>query len=224
MRTGKGEAGVVVIERCRVPGGCAVANVALLREPDRSVVRVIGVRVVGEMARHACRVCQSIGIATGMALAALQRRVRPGQGPAGRGMIEGRLSPRSCVVTDLALLREAYRHVIRVGRAGEILLMAAVAGRWQAGVIVVYVALRALNARVRAGEWKRRLGMIERCRHPRRGGVADLAGLRDPGGRVVRIGRGLVIPQVARDARGRSEIEVPICVALIALQVGMATS
>ena len=95
--------------------------------------------------------------------------------------------------------------------------MAAVAGRRQAGVVVVHVALRALHARVRASEWERRLGMIKRCWHPRRGGVADFAGLRDPSRRVVRIRRALVILQVARDAGGRSEVEVPVCVALITL-------
>ena len=125
-------------------------------------------------------------------------------------------------MTDLALLREAHRYVIRIGRSGEILLMAAVARRRQAGVIVVHMALRALHARVRASEWECRLGVIKCCRHPRRGGVADLAGLRDPGRRVVRIRRALVILQVARDAGGRSEVEVAVRVALIALQVGMA--
>src|SRR5215469_4364878 len=112
------------------------------------------------MAGHACRICQSVRTAAGMALAALQRRVRARQRPPGRGMIEARLSPRGGVVTDLALLREAHRHVIRIGGAGEVLLMAAIAGRRQAGVVVVHVALRALHAGMRASEWKRRLGMI----------------------------------------------------------------
>ena len=66
--------------------------------------------------------------------------------------------------------------------------------------------------------------MIECCRHPRRGGVADLAGLRDSRRRVIRIRCALVILQVAPDARGRGEIEIPVRVALIALQVGMAAS
>jgi len=188
------------------------------------VVRIIRVLKVGEVAGHTRRVRQSVRIAAGMALAALQRSMRARQRPAGRSMIEDRLGPRGCVVTDFALLGEAHGHVIRIGRSGVVFLMAAVAGRWQAGVVVVHVALRALHAGVRAREWKCSLGMIKCCRHPCRGGVADLAGLWDPGGRVVRIRRALVILQVARDAGGRSEAEVSVRVALIALQVGMAAS
>ena len=139
-------------------------------------------------------------------------------------MIEARLRPRGRVVTDFALLRESYRHVIRIGRAGVILLMAAVAGSRQAGVVVVHVALRALHAGMSASERKCRLGMVERCRHPRGGCVADFAGLRNTGGRVIRIGRALVILQVARDAHGGRQIEVSIRVALIALQIGVAAS
>lgn len=120
--------------------------------------------------------------------------------------------------------REASRLVIGVGGPIVVGGMATIAGRWQRRVVVVHVALRALHAGVRAREWKCSLGMIKCCRHPCRGGVADLAGLWDPGGRVVRIRRALVILQVARDAGGRSEAEVSVRVALIALQVGMAAS
>ncbi len=137
-------------------------------------------------------------------------------------MIESRLHPRGRVVTDFALLRESSRHVVRIGGAAVILLMAAIAGCRQAGVVVVHVALRALDAGMRARERKCRLGMIEGCRHPRRGRVADLAGLWDPRGRMVRIRRALVILQMARHARSRRQIEVSVRVALIAPQVGMA--
>ena len=108
-------------------------------------------------------------------------------------MIEARLCPRSCVVTDFALLRKAHGHVIRICGAGVILLMATIAGCRQTGVVVVYVALSALHAGVRASKGEGCLRVIECRRHPRAGGVADFAGLRDPGGRVVRICRALVI-------------------------------
>jgi len=223
VSAGQRETRVVVIERCLGPGGRVMADVTLLREPDRHVVRIIGVLKVGKVAGHTCRVRQSVCIAAGMALAALQRRMPTGQRPASRGMIEARLSPRGCVVTDFALLGEAHGNVIRIGRSGVILLMAAVAGGRQAGVIVVHVALRALHAGVRASEWKRRLRVIECCRHPRGGGVADLTGLRDPGRRMVRIRRALVVLQMARYASCRGQIEVPVRVALIALQARVAT-
>ena len=73
VRAGQRETRVVVIERRLRPGGRVVADVALLGETDRHVVRIIGVLKVGEVAGHARRVCQSVGIGACVALAALQR-------------------------------------------------------------------------------------------------------------------------------------------------------
>lgn len=196
VRTCERKTGVVVIKRRLRPRGCVVAHITLLREPGRSVVRVVRIRVVGEMACNTSRIRQSVGIATGVALAALQRRVPSSERPAGTRVIERGRRPGGSVMAYLALLGEAYRHVIRIRCAGEILLMATVAGGRQAGVVVVYVALCALHAGVGAGKRKGRLGMIKRRRHPRRSSVADLAGLRNTGGRVVGICRTLVILQV----------------------------
>ena len=65
--------------------------------------------------------------------------------------------------------------------------------------------------------------MVERGRLPGRSGVTNLALLRNPGRHVIRIRRPLEIPQVARNARGRCEIEVAIRVALITLQLRVST-
>ena len=71
MRPGQRKTGVVVIETCLGPGRCVVANVTLLREADRDVVRIRRVCEIGQMAGHACRIGQFV-IAVRMALAALQ--------------------------------------------------------------------------------------------------------------------------------------------------------
>ena len=71
--------------------------------------------------------------------------------PPGARVIERRLHPGSGVVTNFALLRHPDRHVVGTGRSRVILLMAAIAGGRQAGVVVICVALRALHTRMSAG-------------------------------------------------------------------------
>ena len=63
----------------------------------------------------------------------------------------------------LAGLRESRLHVIRIGRALEILQVATDAGRIRAGqvVVVVDVALRALHGGVRPGQREARRRVIE---------------------------------------------------------------
>ena len=56
--------------------------------------------------------------------------------------------------------------------------------------------------------------MIEGCRVPIRSRVADLALLREPGGRMVRIVRSLEIVQMAADAGRAGQVVVSIRVAL----------
>ena len=87
-------------------------------------------------------------------------------------------------------------------------------------VIVVYVTLRASERGVEPGKCKSRRGVIERCRRPVRGAVARLASLRESGGRMRRIIRGLEVGQVAVHASRvrRRQVVIPIHVALGALQ------
>ena len=72
VRTSKRKTGVVVIEGRLCPGCRVVAHVALPRKSDRSVVRIIGVRVIREMARNAGRIRLFVSIIAAVALAALQ--------------------------------------------------------------------------------------------------------------------------------------------------------
>jgi len=62
------------------------------------------------------------------------------------------------------------------------------------------MALSALHAHVSAGERERRLGMVERRRHPCRRGVAYIAGLWNSRRRMVRIRSRLIVLQMAADA------------------------
>ncbi len=92
-------------------------------------------------------------------------------------------------------------------------------------VIPVYVALRALQRRMRAGQREAGGRVVERRIPPRGSRVALLAGLREIRLHVVRIRRPLEILQVAADA-GRvraGQIVVAVHVALRALQRGMST-
>src|SRR5438874_7364930 len=119
-----------------------------------------------------------------MALAARHRGMEASQREARCGVVEGPISPVRRAVALVASLREAGRHVIRVGGAliiFQVALRARAAGQ---AVIVVYVTLRASERGVEPGKCKSRRGVIERCRRPVRGAVARLASLRESGGRM----------------------------------------
>jgi len=85
-------------------------------------------------------------------------------------VIEGHCGPVCCVVASGACGGETGRHVIGIRAAREILLMAAVAGRWKSSEIVIGVALQTWNSGMRAS--KRENRMIEGRRAPAAGSVA----------------------------------------------------
>lgn len=160
VRAGQREASVVVIERRRRPSCSVVANVALLRESYGCVIRIVRVLEIRQMTRHAGGIGQLV-IAAGMALAALDRRMGAGKGPAGRGVIKRSRIPVVGAMTQLARLRKSERDVTRVVRVLVILQVAADAGGGSKVVIAVGMTLRALRAGMRAGERESRLGVIE---------------------------------------------------------------
>lgn len=99
--------------------------------------------------------------------------------------------------------------------------MAGNAGSRREVVVAIHVTLGALHRDVGSGEGERRLGMIEGCRLPRGGGMADVALLRNAGREMVRIRGCLIILQVATDAGSRGQAEISADVTLLALQVGV---
>ena len=61
--------------------------------------------------------------------------------------------------------------------------------------------------------------MIEGCELPAGGRVTHIALLRNPSGHMIRVGRALIVLQVARHAGRGGQFEIPSCVALITLQL-----
>ena len=86
-------AGRRVIERCRVPVRRRVADLALLREAGRGVVRVIRALEVFQMAADARRAAQVV-VSVRVALSTRHTDVCSREREAGLGVIEGRRLPR----------------------------------------------------------------------------------------------------------------------------------
>ena len=121
---------------------------------------------------------------------------------AGAGMVECCVHPVRCVVTGIASLREVRRHVIRIGRALIVLEVACDARRAVQAVVVVDVAVGAGSRwyRVQTGERETGAGVVKRRIKPGAGAVALLAGLGEVRRHVIRIGRTLIVREVAADA------------------------
>ena len=157
MRAGQGETRGRVVEVRSGPRRCVVALLAGLGKSRLYVIGIGGALEIRQVARHTgCIGTGQVVITIHVALYALQRGMRAGQGEAGGGMIKRRITPRGRGVALLAGLREIRLHVVRIGGALEVLQMAAHTSRVGAGqvVIVVDVALHALHGRVRAGQWE----------------------------------------------------------------------
>jgi len=76
-------------------------------------------------------------------------------------MIKRGRRPGRRVVTDFALLREARRSVVRIGRSVEILQVATDACRHGKVVVAIQMALRARHAHVCPGQGEPGLRVIE---------------------------------------------------------------
>lgn len=132
-------------------------------------------------------------------------------------MIELRVRPQHRIVALLACGRERRGYVIDWRQRGvEVLLVTRNACCVGDRVVVVDMAVGALPGRHRVRSRQRKSGsrVIERRRLPRRRVMAGLAGLRESLLRVIRIGRVLIILQVARDTRVRGQVVVVVGVAI----------
>ena len=96
-------------------------------------------------------------------------------------------------------LREVRGDVIRIRRSLKIFQVTADAGCDRQIVVIVHMALGALPRRncVHACERERCRVMVERSIRPRRGVMALLTGLRELRRNVIRIGRALIVLQMA---------------------------
>ena len=100
------------------------------------------------MAAHALR-GRARGAAAGVALRALQSRVRSGQRERSLVVIERRRQPRRGAMATGAILREPRRPVIWICGRVEVRQMASYAAGGRRGEIVVRVTLRAIHLGVR---------------------------------------------------------------------------
>ena len=151
--------------------------------------------------------------------------MRSGKREARRRVIERRAGPVSRRVALLARRWEPRLHVIRIGRAVEILHMARSAIGWRSHKLSIDVALGTSNAHVPTGQRElRECVVIEGRRIPGARAVAGLAGRREPGlgmGRII----GLVeIRHVAAVASRRRVVELPTRMACGAIQGRMCAS
>ena len=141
-----------------------------------------------------------ISVRLGVAVGALEDAIVARIGMAGRanaarstvihiepGVIERRAQPTGSRVTDSTCVREACGHVIRIVRCLVVALVAPVAIRGQRCVVVVHVAVRTRYAGMSAGQRETCVVVVEGCRAPYGGAVADVALLRESHGDVVRV-------------------------------------
>jgi len=143
-----------------------------------------------------------------------------------RGVVIERCARPSCrTVAGVARCREAYLRVDRVIGVVVIRLVARDAGGIRAGqtVVAVHMALRALQAGMRAAQRETGRRVTKRRTRPTGGRVALIAGLRKPSLYVVRIRRALEILQVALGTGATGQAVVIAYVALSTLQRSVRT-
>ena len=106
-----------VVKGGSAPIGGGVAELAILRESSRRVIRIVGALVVSQVARIASRAEAFVNSAR-MTLDASRRRMLAGEWERGlRGVIEFRAAPIDGGVALRAILREPGRRMVRIGSA-----------------------------------------------------------------------------------------------------------
>ena len=130
MISGKREPRTGMVEGGVHPVRGVVALVAGLREVCCHVIRVCRSLVVLQVAAHASRCIQAVIIVdVAVSAGAWRHRVQTSEREARTGVVEGGVHPVGGVVARIASLWEIRCDVIRIGRALEILQMAAHARR-----------------------------------------------------------------------------------------------
>ncbi len=140
-----------------------------------------------------------------------------GQRKSGLAVIKSRVQPRRCCVAERAVLREACRGMVGICRFVEIGEVAGTACSRRPRESVVRVTLDARDRGVGAGQWERRLIVVEDSVQPRRRGMTHGAVLREARSRVVGVCGLFEICEVTRDALGGRAGETVVCMALTAV-------
>ena len=156
----------IMIERCRPPGIHRMASFAVVRKIQSHMIRIRWPLKIRLMARIAIQRRAGIAIID-VALVACRRHMRAEQRKARFAVIKSRGLPGVGSMARRTSVRKVGRHVIGVGRALEIALMARETIRRCAGKAIVDVTQIAGHGQMRAGQWKARAVVIEICRPPR---------------------------------------------------------
>jgi len=221
MQSGERKSGRVVVELRIRPVAGAMALLAGLRETRCDVVGIRRALEVPQVAGHACGAAQGV-IIIDVTIRALARRngVQSGQRKASHRMIELGIAPLHRIVAAFARVREpAMRH--RSGRAGEIFLMTAETRHRTQGVIVVHMAVGTLPRwnRVSPGQNESGRAVVETRNlsvQPVVCGMTVLAIGREVGFCMTRVAGRREIPQVARVARRRHDLEFAVGAVFVA--------
>jgi len=199
-----------------------VAGIAGRWESRGRVVGVGGVLIVELVATVAIGGRRGVVVAH-VALDALvigqHGGVKACQGERRGGVVEGGAGPVGSGVAHGAILRESGCLVRWISGSVVVGLVTVPAGGAGEAEIVVYVALGALQAGVRAGQGEAGCGVIEGGAGPIGGGVASGAVLRETGGSVRRVVGVVVVGLMAAPASPAGEAVVVIDVTLRALEI-----
>ena len=210
-----------VVELSPRPLRRRVARDAILRKAGRGVVGIGRLLIIRQMTRRTSGGKARV-YARRMTLSTRGLHVRPGQREMGRrGVIERGPRPLRRRVAQDAILREAGRGVVGIGR---LLVVRQVAGRAlgrSGGVCTRRVTLGARGLCVRAGQREAGPAVIERSARPLRRRVACGAILREACCAVIGIGRLLIVRQVAGRAlrRGPGVLSVQVALGACGLNV-----
>ena len=133
--------------------------------------RIVGPVVVGLMAVPTGRAGQAV-IVVDVACRALLAGMQPDERKTGGGVVKRGARPIRGGVATRAILREVPSFVRRIIGAVVIRLMAVPAGGASQSVVVVHVALRALQVGMRAGQRESGGGVVKRGAGPIQRGAA----------------------------------------------------
>src|ERR1035438_9126005 len=224
MSAGQGEPGRPVVEGGAGPveGRGSVAKRAVLREAGGFVRRVGGAVEVGLVAVPAGRAVQSV-VVVDVARGALLSGVESHQGEPRRRVVESGAVPIRRGVAAGTILREVGRVVGRIVGSVVVGLVTIPAGCGGQAVVVIHVALCALQAGVRAGQGESGSHVVERGAGPveGRGSVALGTVLRESGRFMRRVVGSVVVGLVASPTGRAGQAIVVVHVARGTLLTGV---
>lgn len=190
---------------------------------------LVAINAVIDVAVHTLVV--PIGGSLGMAVRALENNVITGIGvarctdsirPTVPGVEPGMVEDRACppgnhLVAGLAGGWESCRYVVRIVRGLVLGFVTRIAIAGNRGVVVVHMAVRTLDFRVRTDQGEGCVVVVERGRLPRRRAVANIALLRKSSGHVIGIGCARIVIQMATNTCCSRQIVIVVFVAIGAL-------